>query len=189
MVFLKVVFLNFDETYLTLFLFLRYSIVQLQIAKSMGITEVKAYLDSKDALTNLILLQESAATVSEAARALKCNEDQIAKSIAFYSGDHKQAILIVSSGKSKIDNKAFKKEFGFKPKMLSTQDLEKLVGHPVGGVCPFATLPTTLIYFDTSLQKHNLFYPAGGNAYSAVIVTKENLDILCQFERWITVTR
>lgn len=105
MVFLKVVFLNFDETYLTLFLFLRYSIVQLQIAKSMGITEVKAYLDSKDALTNLILLQESAATVSEAARALKCNEDQIAKSIAFYSGDHKQAILIVSSGKSKIDNK------------------------------------------------------------------------------------
>lgn len=126
----------------------------------MNHLKVKDYLKDKGFEDRFIEFKESTATVGEAAIAIGCDSDQIAKSITLYAPEEGAAILVVASGNSKIDNKTFKDTFGIKAKMLKYEDVEELVGHQVGGVCPFKVKESTKIYFDESLKKHQVLYPA-----------------------------
>ncbi|WP_286467511.1 YbaK/EbsC family protein [Myroides sp. DF42-4-2] len=97
--------------------------------------------------------------------------------------------MVVASGNSKIDNKTFKDTFGIKAKMLKYEDVEELVGHQVGGVCPFEVKESTKVYFDESLKKHQVLYPAGGSANTVVQLKQEELLDLCDFVNWVSVTK
>lgn len=132
-----------------------------------------------------ITFEVSSATVALAAEALQCEPAHIAKTLSFEAGEG--CILVVAAGDRKIDNRSFKEEFGFKAKMLSFDRVEALIGHGVGGVCPFGV--DCPVYLDTSLQEFDIVYPACGTPSSAVRMTPQELYNVSEAKKWVTVTK
>ena len=125
------------------------------------------------------------ATVALAAAALGCETAHIAKTLSFEDGEG--CILVVAAGDRKVDNRLFKDKFSRKPKMLSAEKVSALLGHAVGGVCPFGV--TCPVYLDESLKRFETVYPACGTASSAVRLTPEELFRLSGALEWVRVTK
>ena len=153
----------------------------------MAIERARNYLKAYGMDNDIMEFEVSSATVTLAAQAIGCLEDEIAKTLSF-SVDGK-AILIVASGNSKVDNSKFKAEFHTKAKMLSFDEVESLIGHAVGGVCPFGVNEGVLIYLDESLKAHETIYPACGSSNSAIKLTPQRLSQIVTFEKWVDVCK
>lgn len=153
----------------------------------MSLLLAKNYLKKYGLEKDIIEFNTSTATVEEAALAIGCCPDEIAKSLAFLVND--QAIVVVVSGNSRIDNAKFKKEFGVKAKMIAALDVESLVGHAVGGVCPFGLKDNVLLYFDISLKKYNSVYPACGSSNSAIKIDLVKLENICDYKKYVDICK
>lgn len=129
----------------------------------------------------------SSATVKDAAKALNTEEARIAKTISFKIND--KAILIVCAGDTKVDNSKYKNEFGVKAKMLSFEEVEDMIGHKVGGVCPFGINDGVDVYLDDSLKRFDIVYPAGGSSNSCVELTINELEKCSNYVKWIDVCK
>ena len=129
----------------------------------------------------------SSATVALAAQALHCEESRIAKTLSFHVGE--KVILVVAAGDVKIDNAKYKAKFGTKAKMLSFEEAEPLIGHAVGGVCPFAVKDGVETYLDCSLKRFATVYPACGSANSAIELTPEELEKYSGCVEWVDVCK
>ena len=112
---------------------------------------------------------------------------EIAKTLAFNVNE--QIVLIVTAGDAKIDNHKYKTVFGLKAKMLSPEMVEKLVGHAVGGVCPFGINENIAVYLDVSLKRFKTVFPACGSSNSAIELSLEELEKYSGFSRWIDVCK
>lgn len=132
-------------------------------------------------------LSESSATVALAAQALGCEPARIAKTLSFEDGEG--AILILAAGDARIDNAKFKHRFGMKARMLSAERVEPLIGHGVGGVCPFGANEGIPVYLDESLRRFDIVYPAAGTAASAVRLTLDELERASEADGWVDVTK
>ena len=154
----------------------------------MGLTQVKEHLKKWNRAKDIVILDSSSATVELAAQTLGVKGAEIAKSISLYDQDG-GVILIVTSGYQKVDSRKFKDTFGFKAKMLAFDEVEPLLGHPVGGVCPFGVNPNVRVFLDVSLKSFTRTYPACGDANSAICLTIEELEEFSGFEKWIDVTK
>ena len=130
-------------------------------------------------------LAQSSATVEDAAKALNCEPKQIAKTMSFLLND--RAILIVTAGDTKIDNKKYKSIFHQKAKMIPPDEVEKYVGHIPGGVCPFAIKADVQVYLDISLKRFETVYPAAGNSHSAIELTPDELEKISDCTSWVDV--
>ena len=135
----------------------------------------------------IIELPDSIATVALAAKELNCEESRIAKSLAFKIKD--KNILIVSAGDVKIDNANYRHEFGEKAKMLSYEEVEDCIGHPVGGVCPFGVKEDVDIYLDESLKRFESVFPACGSTHNAIEIMIEELETTTNYKKWIDVCK
>ena len=135
----------------------------------------------------MIEFERSSATVAEAAVAAGCTEGEIAKNLSFLVGD--KPILIVVAGDCKIDNAKYKKEFFAKAKMIPFEMVEELIGHQVGGVCPFGIKEGVTIYLDESLKRFEMVYPACGSSNSAIRLTLSELEEASGFQKWIDVCK
>ena len=151
----------------------------------MSFLKGKEYLKKYGYENKIMEFDVSSATVKNAALALKCDEDEIAKTLSFYIQEI--PILIVVSGSSKIDNSKYKKEFKTKAKMIPFDEVENKIGHGVGGVCPFGINNDIDVYLDVSLKKHKIIYPACGSSNSAVELTIEELERSSNFKKWVDV--
>ena len=129
----------------------------------------------------------SSATVELAAAALNCEPSRIAKTLSFMVDG--QAILIVTAGDAKIDNPKYKAQFGAKAKMLSAEEVVDMVGHAVGGVCPFAINEGVTVYLDESLKRFDTVFPACGSSNSAIELTLDELMLHSNFRSWIDVCK
>ena len=129
----------------------------------------------------------SSATVKEAALALNCNEAEIAKTLSFLVND--KPILIVTAGNRKIDNAKYKSKFNEKAKMIKAFEVESLIGHKVGGVCPFGVNNDVDIYLDISLKDFDIVYPACGSSNSAIPLTLKELEEASNYKEWIDVCK
>ncbi len=129
----------------------------------------------------------SSATVELAAAALNCEPCRIAKTLSFLTGD--TAVLIVTAGDAKIDNPKYKAQFGMKAKMLAPDIVETMVGHAVGGVCPFGVREGTKVYLDASLKRFETVFPACGSSNSAIELTIEELETYSGFTEWVDVCK
>ena len=129
----------------------------------------------------------SSATVELAAKALGCEPCRIAKTLSFMLGSG--PILIVAAGDAKIDNPKYKAQFGAKAKMLTSDEVEALIGHGVGGVCPFAAKEGVAVYLDESLKRFETVFPACGSANSAIELTIEELERYSGFASWVDVCK
>ena len=153
----------------------------------MSLERAKNYLKGYGLDGEVMEFEMSSATVAEAALAINCQEAEIAKSLSFLVED--KPILIVASGNSKIDNAKFKAEFHTKAKMLAFDDVEGMIGHAVGGVCPFGAKDGVLIYLDESLKSHETIYPACGSSNSAIKLTPQKLEQIVKYEKWVDVCK
>ena len=129
----------------------------------------------------------SSATVELAAAALHCEPQRIAKTLSFMVEDH--PILVVAAGDAKIDNPKYKARFSKKAKMLSPEEAETLVGHAVGGVCPFAVNEGVEIYLDESLKRFETVFPACGSSNSAIELTIPELERYSGYIEWVDVCK
>ena len=153
----------------------------------MSLERVKEYLAQEGILDRLHVFDASSATVELAAQALGCEPAWIAKTMSFLTGEG--AILIVTAGDVKIDNKKFKEQFHQKAKMIPGDLVEQYIGHAPGGVCPFAIKGNVPVYMDVSLQRFQTVYPAGGDAHSAVELTPEELAHYACACGWVDVCK
>ena len=153
----------------------------------MSIETVTEYLRERGAEDRIRRFTVSSATVTLAAQALGCDEARIAKTMSFLVEDH--AVLIVCAGDARIDNPKYKAKFGTKAKMLTPDEAVTLVGHAVGGVCPFAVNAGVTTYLDVSLKRFETVFPACGSANSAIELTIAELEKLSGYTEWVDVCR
>ncbi len=153
----------------------------------MSIEKVRAYLAERGLGDRILEFDVSSATVELAAKAVGCEPAHIAKTLGFADGEG--CLLVVAAGDAKVDNKAFKQEFGFKAKMLEHDKAEELIGHAVGGVCPFAVNPGVKVYLDESLRRFQTVYPAAGSSNSAVRLSLDELAAASGALKWVDVCK
>lgn len=153
----------------------------------MAFDRAKAYLDRFGLADRIIVTEHSSATVAAAAEALGCEEAMIAKTLSFLQED--RPVLILADGTARIDNRKYKDRFGCKAKMIPAELVEPLVGHDIGGVCPFGVNGGVTVYLDESLRRHEIVYPAVGNDHSGVKLTIPELEKSSGFTAWVDVCR
>ncbi len=153
----------------------------------MAIEKVRAYFAQFGIVDQVQEFEVSSATVELAAQALNCEPCRIAKTLSFMVDGH--AILIVAAGDAKIDNPKYKAQFGTKAKMLTPDEAETLIGHAVGGVCPFAINKGVTVYLDNSLKRFETVFPACGSSNSAIELTITELENYSGFTSWVDVCK
>lgn len=153
----------------------------------MAIEKVKEYFKKYDMEEKVLEFDVSSATVELAAEALHCEPCRIAKTLSFFVGE--KPILIVTAGDVKIDNAKYKARFGKKAKMISAEEVEAVIGHGVGGVCPFAIHENVTVYLDESLKRFPTVFPACGSSNSAIELTMEEMEQYSGYEEWVDVCK
>ena len=153
----------------------------------MSLVWAKEYLKKYGLENKIMEFDVSSATVKEAAKAINCKEGEIVKTLSFIVNDI--PILIADAGDSKIDNSKFKAEFQIKAKMIPFDNVEELIGHAVGGVCPFGINENVEVYLDNSLKRFAIVYPACGSSNSAVKLTLDELEKASNCNKWIDVCK
>lgn len=153
----------------------------------MAIEKVKEFFSKYDMADRIQEFDVSSATVELAAAALGCEPERIAKSLSFLVDGG--AVLVVAAGDARIDNPKYKAQFGTKAKMLSPEQVESLVGHAVGGVCPFGVNPGVKTYLDVSLKRFETVFPACGSSNSAIELTLSELEKYSGYLEWIDVCK
>ena len=153
----------------------------------MSVEIVRNYFKENNIEKEILEFPVSSATVAEAAKAVGTEERRIAKTLSFMLDDG--PILVVAAGDAKVDNKKYKSTFHKKASMLKVDELTELVGHPVGGVCPFGINEGVRVYLDQSLRRFPSVFPACGSANSAIELTIPELEIYSRFEEWVDVCK
>ena len=153
----------------------------------MSLEKAKAYLAEKGYADHVIELEDSSATVQLAAQALGVEPGMIAKTMSFLSGE--EAILILTEGTARVDNRKYKDTFHMKAKMIPFEEVEKWIGHAPGGVCPFGIKEGVKVYLDESLKQFDTVYPAAGNDHSAVKLTIAELEEVAGAVGWVDVCK
>ena len=154
----------------------------------MAIEKVRAYLRERGMEERIREFDVSSATVELAALAVGVEGARIAKTLSFKIDD--QPILIVAAGDAKVDNSKYKAKFHTKAKMLTHEEAHTLIGHDVGGVCPFALPENVKTYLDVSLKRFSTVFPAAGSDNSAVEMTCDELEkYSSNFVEWVDVCK
>jgi len=151
----------------------------------VSVEQVRAYLERWNRGKDVVEKAISTATVELAASALEVIPARIAKSISLRKDSG--AMMIVTSGDMKIDNRKFRDHFKFKPRMLSSEEVLSYTGHTIGGVCPFALPPELEVYLDSSMKRFQTIFPACGSGNSLIELTPAELEEYSQSRGWVDV--
>lgn len=151
----------------------------------MAFDKAKKYLDEKGFGDRVKEFEVSSATVELAALAVGTEPARIAKSLTFMAKGI--PTMIICAGDVKVNNGKYKHVFGEKAKMLTRDEVHELIGHDVGGVCPFGINEGVDVFLDESLKRFDIVYPACGSDNSAVKLTPEELEKLSNSKQWIDV--
>lgn len=153
----------------------------------MSLESATAYLKQYGVEDRIQVFDVSSATVDLAAQAVGVEGARIAKTLSFKGKVN--PVLVVAAGDARVDNKKFKAEFGLKASMLTQDVVEELIGHSVGGVCPFAVKEDVEIYIDSSVKRFSSVFPAVGSANSAIELTPDELFRISRALRWVDVCK
>lgn len=153
----------------------------------MSIDKVRAYFAEFGMEARILEFPVSSATVELAAKALNCEGCRIVKTLSFNVNG--KAILICAAGDAKVDNAKYKARFGVKAKMLSHEEAAAMIGHGVGGVCPFAVNEGVEVYLDESIKRFVTVFPAAGSSNSAIELTIAEMEAYSGFTAWVDVCK
>lgn len=156
----------------------------------MSIEKVREFFKQYNKEDNVMEHEVSSATVELAAEAVGVIPARIAKTLSFKNKEGDNAILIVTAGDAKIDNKKFKSEFGHKAKMLTPVEVLEYIGHGIGGVCPFAIKNDQVkVYLDVSMKRFDTIFPAAGSSNSSIELTCDELERFSYADKWVDVCK
>lgn len=150
----------------------------------MSVENVRKFFIDRGIEDPVFELPESGATVDLASKTIGVQPEFIAKTLAFKVKERN--VLIVTRGNAKVNNKKFKEYFKIKAKMLSFDEVEEEIGHPVGGVCPFGVKDNVEIFIDESLRDFKYIYPAAGSKTTALKIAPNKIEELTN-AIWIDV--
>lgn len=153
----------------------------------MSIEKVRTYFAAFGMEDRILEFPVSSATVELAAQALGCEGKRIVKTLSFSVNG--TPILICAAGDAKVDNAKYRHYFGAKAKMLSHDDAASLIGHAVGGVCPFAVNQGVQVYLDESIKRFETVFPAAGSGNSAIELTIPEMEKYSGFTAWVDVCK
>ena len=151
----------------------------------MSIERVRAYFEPLGMGDRIMEFEVSSATVELAAQALHTEGKRIAKTLSFKKDEG--CMLILMAGDCKIDNRKFKDQFAMKARMLTPEEVDQMVGHSIGGVCPFGVPEGVEVYLDVSLRRFETVFPAAGSANSAIEMNMEELFTYSKALDWVDV--
>lgn len=152
----------------------------------MAIDKVREYFKKYNMEDRIQEFDVSSATVEEAAKALNTEGKRIAKSLSFKTKE--KVFLIILAGDAKVNNAKYKAKFHEKAHMLTYEEVNDLIGHPVGGVCPFAIKENVDVYLDESLKRFKTVFPACGSPNSAIELTIPELEKTSNYKEWVDVS-
>ena len=156
----------------------------------MSVEKVREFFKQYNKESQIVEHELSSATVELAAKAIGVIPARIAKTLSFKNKEGDNAILIVTAGDAKIDNKKFKMEFGYKAKMLTPEEVLEFIGHGIGGVCPFAIRNDKVkVYLDVSMKRFSTMFPAAGSSNSSIELTCDEIERFSNAEKWIDVCK
>lgn len=153
----------------------------------MGIVQVREFFREQGMEERILEFEESSATVELAAQRLGCEPARIAKSLSFKVEE--KPVLVVTAGDARIDNGKYKAYFHTKARMLTRDEVEEMVGHAVGGVCPFAVKEEVTVYLDESLKRFTTVFPAAGSSNSAIEMNLQELEKYAASAGWVDVCK
>lgn len=153
----------------------------------MSVDKVRSFFQKYGLDKRIMEFGVSSATVEQAAQALSCRPERIAKTLSFNVNG--RTILIVTAGDRTIDNAKYKTKFGTKARMLTADEAEKTIGHAVGGICPFGINPDIDVYLDISLKRFDTVFPACGSSNSAIELSVGELEKYSSFSAWVDVCK
>ena len=153
----------------------------------MSMERARAHLKKYNLDGKIQEFEVSSATVELAAQAVGVEPARIAKTLSYLVDG--AAILIVAAGDIRVDNRKFKDTFHTKAKMLTAEQAAEMIGHAVGGVCPFGVNPGVKVYLDSSMKRFESVFPAAGTSASAVELTIPELELASEFEAWVDVAK
>ena len=150
----------------------------------MTVETVRAFLATHAPDIEIVELDVSTATVEMAAREHGVQPAQIAKTLSLKIKE--RTALVVTSGTARLNNRKIKDALGGKPRMLTSDEVVAITGHPVGGVCPFGLAAPLPIYCDISLKAFDEVVPAAGSTNSALRIAPERMAKLVDAQ-WVDV--
>ena len=153
----------------------------------MSLENAKRYVEEKGFGDRIMIFEQSSATVELAAAAVGTECARIAKSLTFKVDE--KPVMILCAGDCKVDNSKYKKMFRQKAKMLTPTEVEEMIGHAIGGVCPFGVNEGVTIYLDESLKRFDVVYPACGSGNSAVKLSVDELEQIAGSTGWVDVCK
>ena len=153
----------------------------------MSFEKASEYLRGIGLEDRIIVPEASSATVELAAQAIGVTPGEIAKTLSFLTREG--PVLVIAEGTARVDNHKYKETFHTKAKMIPGDQVEDLIGHAPGGVCPFGIHDGVPVYMDESLRKYETVYPAAGDDHSAVRLTVDELEKASRACGWVDVCK
>ena len=153
----------------------------------MSIERARAHLRKWNLEDRIQEFEVSSATVELAAKALNIEGARIAKTLSYMVDGG--AVLVVAAGDIRVDNRKFKDTFHTKAKMLTAEQASEMIGHAVGGVCPFGVNEGVKVYLDESLKRFETVFPAAGSSNSAIELSIPELEEASQCAGWVNVAK
>ena len=153
----------------------------------MSFEKAVNYLRKKGMEDRVIVPEASSATVELAAQAIGVTPGEMSKTLSFITKEG--PVLVIAEGTARVDNRKYKDTFHTKAKMMTGDQVEELVGHAPGGVCPFGINEGVPVYMDESLRKYEIVYPAAGDDHSAVKLTVAELEEVSGAIGWVDVCK
>ena len=148
---------------------------------------VKVFLEEKSLGDRLTVHTETIDTVEHAAQQIGCSEPEIAKTLSFLVED--KPFIVVMAGDGRVNSSKFKAKFHAKPHMIPRDQVETMIGFQPGGVCPFAVPRDVPVWLDISLKRFAYVHPAGGNEFTSVKLTPEELESASNAKGWVDVCK
>lgn len=74
-------------------------------------------------------------------------------------------------------------------KQSNAEEVDELIGHSIGGVCPFGVNENVIVYLDESLKRFETVFPAAGSSNSAIELSIEELEKFSKSRQWIDVCK
>ena len=153
----------------------------------MSIERARSHLSKHGLEERIQEFTVSSATVELAAKALNTDGARIAKTLSYLVDGG--AVLVVAAGDIRVDNRKFKDTFHTKAKMLTPEQAAEMIGHAVGGVCPFGVNEGVKVYLDVSLKRFETVFPAVGTSSSAIELSIPELEEASGSIGWVDVAK
>ncbi len=139
------------------------------------VQRVERLLKEFDPNQNVIVLNTSARTASEAALSLGCEVGAIVKSLLFRTENF--FILCLIAGDKKASLNKIKKILNIKDaQMASADEVKNITGYTIGGVSPIGHLNKLEIFIDNSLERFNELFAAAGHPNCVFKINFSNLQ-------------